>query len=236
MSGWIKLHRSLLDWEWYDDANATRLLIHLLVSANYEPKRWKGVVIPSGSIVLSWDTLSIGCGLTVQQTRTAMAKLTDSGEVTRKVTNKFQTVTLVKWDQMQSDIIDNNNQANRQITDKQQTNNKQTNRQVTTTKEVKNKRSKNYTKDFESCFDFYHEHSVLPKSDKAAAYKYWVKLTADEKNSIRNTLQKFLEINNDEYCVKFRSYLSGKRWEDDLSGKQPKKKPFQPIYNPAIGG
>ena len=32
MSGWIKLHRSTTEWEWYSDHNTTRLFIHLLIN------------------------------------------------------------------------------------------------------------------------------------------------------------------------------------------------------------
>ena len=94
MSGWIKLHRSLIDWEWWDDINATRLLIYLLCAVNYEDKKWKGEVIKAGSMVLSWETLSGRVGLSTRQCRTAMDKLISSGEVTRKVTNKYQLITL----------------------------------------------------------------------------------------------------------------------------------------------
>lgn len=34
MKGWLKLHRQITEWEWYDDANTFRLLIHLLIMAN----------------------------------------------------------------------------------------------------------------------------------------------------------------------------------------------------------
>ena len=134
MIGWIKLHRTLKDWEWYDDINATRLLVHLLISVNYEDKPWKGILINSGSMVLSWDSLSNACGLSVQQCRTAMTKLKNSQEVTIKSTNKYQVVTLMKWEQMQGSESEDNKQPNKQVTIKQQTNNKQ----VTTTKEVNN--------------------------------------------------------------------------------------------------
>src|SRR5690606_22272709 len=129
MIGWIKLHRSLLEWEWYDDLNATRLLIHLLVSVNYQDKKWKGIIIKSGSMAFSWETLSASCGLTTMQCRTAMDKLEKSKEVTRNVTRKYQVVSLVKWDKLQS----NEESVNNQITGKEQT----SNRKVTTTKESK---------------------------------------------------------------------------------------------------
>lgn len=103
MSGWIKLYRSLRDWQYYDDQNATRLLIHLLISVNYEHKRWRGVEIPAGSMVLSWETLSKDIGLTIKQCRGAMKKLEKSGEVVRKRAGKGQLVALTKWDELQSE-------------------------------------------------------------------------------------------------------------------------------------
>ncbi len=101
MSGWIKLHKTLKDWEWYDDHNATRLLVHLLLSVNYEDKTWKGQTIKAGSCVTSWENLAKEIGLSVKQTRTAMAKLEASKEVARYTTNKWQAISLVKWDKLQ---------------------------------------------------------------------------------------------------------------------------------------
>lgn len=104
MSGWIKLHKTLKDWEWYDDHNATRLLVHLLLSVNYEDKTWKGQTIKAGSCVTSWENLAKEIGLTVKQTRTAMAKLESSKEVARYTTNKWQAVSLIKWDKLQVEL------------------------------------------------------------------------------------------------------------------------------------
>ena len=33
MSGWIKLHRKITEWEWYSDANTFRVFMHLLLTA-----------------------------------------------------------------------------------------------------------------------------------------------------------------------------------------------------------
>jgi len=60
MSGWIKLHRSIIDWEWFEDSNALKLLIYLNCKVNIEDKKWNGIVIKKGSMVLSWKTLSDG--------------------------------------------------------------------------------------------------------------------------------------------------------------------------------
>lgn len=105
-TGWIKLHRTLLDWEWYDDHNATRLLIHLLVSVNHEDKKWKGGTVKAGSMILSWESLSSAVGLSVKQCRVAMSKLEMSKEVARLVAGKWQVVSLVKWEKLQIDESD----------------------------------------------------------------------------------------------------------------------------------
>lgn len=114
MSGWIKLHKTLKDWEWYDDHNATRLLVHLLLSVNYEDKTWKGQTIKAGSCVTSWENLAKEIGLTVKQTRTAMAKLEASKEVARYATNKWQAITLVKWDKLQVECTKEGKQMGKQ--------------------------------------------------------------------------------------------------------------------------
>ena len=96
MSGWIKLHRSLLEWEWYEDAPTKLLLIHLLVSVNYEDKKWRMQDIKAGSFITSWEKLSEGCGLSVKQCRRAMKNLENSKKVSRITTNKWQHITLRK--------------------------------------------------------------------------------------------------------------------------------------------
>jgi hypothetical protein len=123
--GWVKINRSLVDWQWWSDHNATRLLLYLIVSVNYEDKKWKGELIKAGSMVLSWGTLSKKVGLSLRQVRTAMQKLVESGEIVKKVTNRYQVVTLTKWEQMQ-------------ITEKKMTGRRQADdRQMTPTKETK---------------------------------------------------------------------------------------------------
>ena len=117
MSSWIKLHRSLLDWEWYDDINARLLLMHLFISVNHEDKLWRGYNIKAGSMVFSWETLSKAVGISVKQCRVAMAKLESSKEVIRYTTNKYQVVTLVEWEKLQET-------KENKATDKQQSNKK----------------------------------------------------------------------------------------------------------------
>ena len=56
--GFVLLHRSILDWEWYSDLHTRVLFLHLLVTANYEDKDWMGITIKRGERVYSRAKLS----------------------------------------------------------------------------------------------------------------------------------------------------------------------------------
>jgi len=137
MTGWIKLHRQFLKWEWYDDFNVWKLFLHCLLSANYEDKKWHGVLIKRGEFVTSQKKLALGTKLTIRKIRVALNKLKMTGELTIKTTNKFTLVTVNNYTEYQS----NDRQDDKRVTIKRQSNDKQ----VTTTKEYKNVKKKRYT-------------------------------------------------------------------------------------------
>lgn len=141
MSGWVKIHRKITDWEWYHDINVRLVFLHLMLKANFKDKRWHGTIVQRGQLVTSIGHLATEIGITNQQTRTALEKLKSTGEITIKTTNKFTLVTIENYTLYQDTTDEDNKQNNKQITNEQQTNNKQ----ITTTKEsnkdktVKNK-------------------------------------------------------------------------------------------------
>lgn len=135
MSGFITLHRKLLEWEWYSDINTKTLFIHCLLKANWEDKNWRGIDIKRGSFVTSNQALSKETNLTIQQIRTSIFKLTKTHELNIQTTNKYTLLTVVKYEDYQA--------QEKQSTNKQQTNNKQTNKQVTTTNNINNKQLNN---------------------------------------------------------------------------------------------
>lgn len=119
MEGWIKLHRQILDWEWYDDINVKVLFLHLLLTVNYEDKKWQGIIIKRGQKVTSLGHLAKETQLTIQQVRTALDKLQKTENITIKTTNKYTIVTVENYGLYQSynDYITSN------VTNEQQTNN-----------------------------------------------------------------------------------------------------------------
>lgn len=82
MEGWIKLHRKLLEWEWYSDTNAKVLFLHCLLKANIKDCNWKGMPIKRGQFFSSYASLSTELGLSIKEIRSASKKLEKTGELT----------------------------------------------------------------------------------------------------------------------------------------------------------
>lgn len=133
MNGHIKLHRSILDWEWWDDINTFRLFITILLLANWKEKKWHGKTIRRGSLWTSLPSLSQKAGLTVQQTRTALNKLIATGEVTDEATRDGRLITVVNYGKYQAGNFEATDKSTDNLTDEQQTGN----RQSTVTEESK---------------------------------------------------------------------------------------------------
>jgi len=134
MSGWIKIHRSILDWEWYEDTNTFRLFIHLILKANHKDKNYKGKLIKRGSLVTGRELLSVETGLSIQQIRTCLERLKSTNEITIKSSSKGTEIQVVKYNEYQ--LVTND------VTNNQPT----SNQQVTTNKNVKNiKNEKEYS-------------------------------------------------------------------------------------------
>ena len=125
-SGWIKMPRSLLDWPWYTDSNAKCVFLHLMLTVAYAPGFWQGIELVPGQTVTTVAELAQQTGLTVSQTRTALNKLESSGDITRKTTNKFTLVTLVKFSVSGFSEDQNSKQNSIEIANESQTNRKRT--------------------------------------------------------------------------------------------------------------
>ena len=217
MEGWIKIHRKILEWEWYDDCNVFRLFFHLLLTVNYEDKNWHGTTIQAGQIITSVDKLAGSLHLSTQQIRTAINKLKNTGEITSETTNKYTIITICNFAKYQSfESVEQQTKQqtnNNQITNEQQTNNNQ----ITTTKEYKEYK-KERKEEIIDCAD------AQTKTKKATKKKYGefenVLLTDEEAQKLHNEfgndaigIVDFLSSYRAEKGYKNKSdYLSIKRW------------------------
>ena len=110
MSGWIKIHRQILDWEWYSDTNSFRLFMHLILRANHKEKKFKGLILNAGSVVTSRDILAIEIGLSVQQIRTALNKLKSTNEITIKSSSQGTLIQIVNYSKYQVSTSESTNE------------------------------------------------------------------------------------------------------------------------------
>lgn len=101
MSGWIKIHRQITEWEWYRDANTFRVFMHLLLTANYEDKRWRNIDVKRGQIITGRTELAQSLKLSERQIRTTLDKLKMSGVVTVKTTNQYSLITVENYGHFQ---------------------------------------------------------------------------------------------------------------------------------------
>ena len=132
--GFIKLKRNMLEWEWYQDSNTTRLMIHLLLKSNFKTKNWQGHTINPGELITSIKNLSKELSLSENIIRTALKKLKATGYINTQSTNKNTKVKVLKSDIYDELSISDNTQKHKQKLNHSQPNQNQ----MTTTNKVKN--------------------------------------------------------------------------------------------------
>lgn len=155
--GWIKVHRSLLKWEWYDDINTKTVFLHLLLTVNATDERWHGIEVRRGSRISSFAKLAAETKLSIQQVRTSISKLESTGEVTRCSHSKYTVFSVKNYEKYQ--------EVTSTATNNQQTNNKQITSNQQQSKKVKEsiRKNKNITQCVcasESCENGTHNSSI----------------------------------------------------------------------------
>ena len=138
--GWIKIHRQITKWEWFDDANTFKVFVYLLLYANHEDKKWKGIEIKRGQFITSKAHLATECNLSRATVIRILNNLEKSGEIEQQTTNKFTLITIQKYENYQGNekLMSNN------LTPTEKQVRQQTRQQTRHNEEVKNnKKEKN---------------------------------------------------------------------------------------------
>lgn len=136
-NGFVKLNRSIMNCEWFEDNNTLAVLVRLTLSAEWQDTTYKGVELKRGQLVTTIPKIAQSNQLTVQQTRTILDRLKSTGIITVKSTPKFSIITLNNVDCNS----ENNSQINRQSAENQQTEQQTNNIPTLLYKENKNIRS-----------------------------------------------------------------------------------------------
>jgi hypothetical protein len=182
-NGWIKLHRQILEWEWYSDNNCFRVFLHLILKANHKEKRYKGIELNSGQIITSRDILAKETGLSSQQIRTALNKLISTNEITSVTSSQGTILQVVNYEKYQL--------STNEITNEQQTSNQ---RATTNNKEKNNK--ENIYRSFDNLFITKDEYNKLI-----------LQYPEEEVNDILDAIENYKDNK------KFKSlYLTAKKW------------------------
>ena len=216
-NGFILLHRKITEWEWYQNPNTFRVFLHCLLMANYTDGRFEGKEIKRGQFVTSLPSLSDQTSLSIRQVRVALDHLIMTGELTNKSYTKYRVITVVKYDQYQS----NDRQIDSQMTDKRQTNDSQ----MTDKRQQYNNNNKNNNdkKNNNELFDRFW--SVYPrKVGKENARKAFAKVNPDE--TLLNTMIEAVVKQSKcdqwirdggQYIPHPATWINGHRWEDEVS-------------------
>ena len=180
--GWIKIHRQILNWEWYDEPNTFRIFFHLLLKANHKPNKYRGVTVEAGQIMTGLDLLARETNLSMQKVRTSLNRLKSTNEITIKTSTKGTIIQVVNYEKYQ--VVTNEQQTNnKRVTNEQQTNNKQ----ITTNKNVNNIKNEKNEENINKALPFSFYNSLIDYGFKKELVSDWLKVRKLKKSANTET-------------------------------------------------
>lgn len=201
MSGWIKLHRSMLEWEWFKDYKTAHLFNYCLMKANFKDAKFQGKVIPAGSFVSGRKVMAIETGMSEQEVRTSLTKLRATSNLTIKSTSKYSIISITNWQKYQDD---------------QPTNALPINQPSTTIEE--RKKEKEEIKDIFAIWYSAYPHKV-GRADAEKAFAKAIKKADLE--TLQAGLEKYKATKpHDRAWCNPATWLNQERWLDDPADKR----------------
>jgi DNA-binding transcriptional regulator YhcF (GntR family) len=188
--GFIKLWRNILDWEWYEHPDVSRVFFHLLLKSNYTIKKWQGITIDIGEFVTSTEKLCNALNLSKFKVKNALKKLEDSGYIKVETNNKFTKIKLLESDVYKKEPFKKQKQTEHQIENLTTNNPTSTQNQTETTNKEKKeeeiekrknifkteifKFSNSFSQDhLESFFDYWCQENKQTGRLKFEDEQYW---------------------------------------------------------------
>jgi hypothetical protein len=96
-AGWIKLHRKMMRWEWFNDSHMVHIFIYFLLKANRTEGRWKGLKIQTGQLAIGLRSLSKKTGMTYATVRYCLKRMVESHEITIEGTHLCSIITICNY-------------------------------------------------------------------------------------------------------------------------------------------
>lgn len=119
--GWIKLHRALLDWQWFSDANTSHVLMYCLLKANHKDNKYRDTIVKRGTFLTGRELISRETGCSVREVRTALKRLESANVLTSKTSRQGTVIEVLNYDRYQQ----SDQQIDQQATNKRPTNDQQ---------------------------------------------------------------------------------------------------------------
>lgn len=235
MDGWVKIYRSLLDWEWFYDDIMLRGWVYILLRASREDFVWKGIEIKKGQLVTSLSTMARDLRISVQQARRILTTLKSTNEITTKTTNKYTKITICKWGSYQ-DKKSNNQQANQQI---KEHDSQQTNQQANQQHKEKEKNNKEKEDNITPIIPFEVSPEFLPAFTLWLEYKKEKKQSYKGEKSLKATYKRLLNLsgNNPDVAMAVVEQAMANNWaglyalKDDHVTRADKKTEWEQKIN-----
>ena len=235
MSGWLKLHRAFSEWEWSDEPNMVALFIHLLLTANFEDKNWKGIPVKKGQLIAGRKKMSEATGISEQGIRTCLDRLRSTKEVTISSVSKYSIITITNWEKYQ----DTNQISNHEVTSNQPA----TNQQLTTPKELKKEISKerktiiSYSLEFETFWRAFPKRSGSSSKPKSfSKYKSIIKSGVPHDDLLWGA-QRYFKFCDEtdklgtEFVRMATTWLNDDGWLNDWRVTNPKQETTKNIFD-----
>ena len=229
MSGWICLHRDIVDHWIYKDAENLKAWIDLLMLANIENKKFmindSMILCKRGQLAYSQLTLAERWKWSRQNVRTFLAKLSADKMISIFSTNKTTIITICNYSLYQDYSPANQPTANQQLTNSQPT----ANQQLTTTKQYNNKTIKQLNNKTINNISFEPENGSQEESKKKNPN--FQKPTLEEIEN--HIIEKKLSINASTFYLHYETngWMVGKNkmkcWKSALSGWDSRQRSSQ---------
>jgi len=224
-TGWVMIHRSLIEWEWFQDQNTLQVFMYLLLMANHKPHKYQGINLQRGQLITGRKKIAQVTGLSEQSVRTSLKRLKTTNNITSTSTNKYSIISIVNYDKYQTKNESTNQPYNQQDTNNQPA----TNQQLTTYKNDKNvKNEKNKPPKVplkgEQLERFNLFWASYPRRvGRGAAETSWKKYnpSKDLLGEILQAIEKAKKSDQwkrdgGQYIPNPATWLNQKRWEDEL--------------------
>lgn len=147
-TGWITLQRDLKDHWIFQDSDALKFWVYLLLTANHTPKKTmfngKLIEVQRGSLIGGRMSLSDKTGISERKVRRLMSVLQDESMVSIKKTTKYSIISITNYDEYQSSV----HQTSIKTANKRPQSDPQSDPHLNNVNNVNNKKEKGKTKRF----------------------------------------------------------------------------------------